>query len=47
MCTKYFMIDNLLEVFHLAINSPRHGVERSSLILPLFIAEVRLYWHIS
>lgn len=39
MCTKYFTIDNLLEVFHLAIDSRRHGVKRSSLILLFFIAK--------
>jgi hypothetical protein len=38
MCTKYFMIDNLLEVFHLAIDSRCHGQVLSSLsLLPKFI----------
>ena len=34
MCTKYFMIDNLLEVFHLTVDLCCHGVEWSSIILP-------------
>ena len=47
MCTKYFMIDNLLEVFHLTIDLCCHGVEWSSLILPFFIAEVHLHCYTS
>src|SRR5882762_7612484 len=47
MCTKYFMIDNLLEDFHMAIDLRCYGVERSSLILPFFLAKVRLSCYIS